>query len=299
MGAAGALVTIDVSGGDSAIDPTSGTRLGSGGEAQQSFESILIGRSLNSGFSSGDISVNANLVADGGAGDDGGNGGIVAVVAIDADVSFESGSISADGGLSQGQGYAVALTDDGTDYAFEDIGGGGGIVTVQSDGDAVVDADISARGGDSLRGLGGNGGRIALGSVEGALVSNTGLFDVSAGDGVTSGDTIELDPTVIADEDFEGVPFVEGLHEIQGGGNGGIIVPGSNEGPVTLLGGSVASAGVSGNPAAEDGVPAGHEVAAVGHLDARRVHLHDESRDPGPVAAGTRHPRHHHDDTGL
>jgi filamentous hemagglutinin family protein len=274
-------VLIQASGGDS--------EYGNGGSAERSFESIVVGRSASSelgGLSSGDLEVYGQLVANGGKGEDGGAGGIVVVRASSADVLHGNatsndvpsvdpqgndeharlgldeleGILVADGGDSDhlGESFVVELVPGSEEYVFEDRAGDGGNIEVVGNLSTVMQA-ARARGGDSMQGLGGSGGNIVITGLSGNLVNN-GLLDVSGGDGATEPGLlfqleIQLDPDRYLDlePELQPTPYVPEVHEIAGGGNGGLINANAEQGTMDLLGGSVGSAGTGGGDS-DDGI---------------------------------------------
>lgn len=281
-------VLVQASGGDS--------EYGDGGSAQREFESIVVGRSAASelgDLSSGDLEVYGQFVANGGTGEDGGAGGIVVMRASSADVFHGNGTsnavpsldpegndeharlgldelegiLVADGGDSDhlGESFLVELGPGSEEYVFEDQAGNGGNIEVVG-----LNAELQAaraRGGNSVYGAGGDGGNIAMTSLSGNLVNN-GLLDVSGGDGATDpGLEFQLDPDrdLDVEPEFQQTPYVPEVHEIVGGGSGGLISASALEGTLDLLGGSVGSAGLGGGDS-DDGLAGALEARAGGDV---------------------------------
>ena len=191
VGAAGARVVLDASGGDG--PGSGGTAVG--GSATEGAAAIAIAGS-KVGTTPNDVEIHADLIARGGnarqfdspslqvSGGAGGRGGDVAISAGNGSVLGADMTIDASGGTGN---YALDPTTgqirlaSGTPFF---VGGGGGTVSVRAPGS--VDAQrVVSLGGNGTNGLAGNGGSVTLASGD-ATTSAAGV-DLRVGDVITSG----------------------------------------------------------------------------------------------------------------
>ena len=91
------------------------------------------------------------------------------------------------------------LCEDTCIFAFDDEGGNAGTLDAVAEGQIVL-GDISAVGGRSLTGAGGDGGGLTLNSTEGSL-QVVGAMDVSGGDADGLGKGYVALYTMLWDED--------------------------------------------------------------------------------------------------